>query len=209
MQNRRAFLAVVSCVGASASGAASALGSTFASDWGSAPRRGRPAPLPSGYVLMGQRTGVPPMILYGVALQESMKLWGNNALPWPWTLNVQGRPERYSTYQSAVVAMRRHISAGIRNVDAGLMQVNWGWHKAKLLDPARALDPYPNIAVGAQILREQFAATRDWYQAVGRYHSPGDAARASNYAKLVYRRISQVPQQGTTPAAARQGGARG
>lgn len=206
---RRAFLAAASCVGASAPTAASALGSTFASDWGPAPRRGRPAPLPAGYALMGQRTGVPAMVLYGVALQESMKLWGNDALPWPWTLNVQGAPERYPTYQAAVAAMRRHIAAGIRNVDAGLMQVNWGWHKAKLVEPARALDPYPNIAVGAQILREHYAATRDWYQAVGRYHSPGNAARASNYAALVYRRISQVPQPGLSPAAARLGGARG
>ena len=181
--------------------------STFASDWGapSRPRRGSPAPLPAGYAVMGQRHGIPPMVLYGVALQESAKLFGPYALPWPWTLNVRGTPMRYPSYPASVAALRGFIAAGVRNVDAGLMQVNWGYHHDKLIEPARALDPYPNIAVGAQILRTHFADTRNWYTAVGRYHSPGDAARAANYSALVYRRIAQVP----TTAAAPTGGGRG
>lgn len=169
--------------------------SSFASDGGAParPRSGGPAPLPTGYAVMGQRFGVPPMVLYGVALQESAKLFGPFALPWPWTLNVQGAPMRYPSYAAAVAGMRGVIASGVRNVDAGLMQVNWGYHRDKLIEPARALDPYPNIAVGAHILRAHFADTRNWYTAVGRYHSPGNAERAANYAALVYRRIAQVP----------------
>jgi len=202
MQRRHALLAVAIATAApQAAAAAAARGSTFASDWGTGrrPRRGLPAPLPPGYVLMGQRSGVPPMILYGVALQESAKLFGNHALPWPWTLNVQGAPKRYATYAAAVAGMRAYLAAGIRNVDTGLMQVNWGYHREKLLDPARALDPYPNIAVGSQILRAHHAATGNWYTAVGRYHSPGNAERAAKYAELVYRRMAQVPR--TAPGA--------
>ncbi|MBW8833154.1 MAG: transglycosylase SLT domain-containing protein [Burkholderiales bacterium] len=186
---------------------ASALESTFASEWGapSRPRRGSPAPLPAGYAVMGQRFGIPPMVLYGVALQESAKLFGACALPWPWTLNVRGTPMRYPNYAASVAAMRGFIAAGIRNVDAGLMQVNWGYHRDKLIEPARALDPYPNIAVGAQILRSRFAETRHWYTAVGRYHAPGDPERAAKYSALVYRLIAQVPM----PAAAPLGASRG
>lgn len=186
---------------------ACALQSSFASDWGapSRPRRGSPAPLPLGYVIMGQRCGIPPMVLYGVALQESAKLFGRYALPWPWTLNVRGAPKRYPTYASAVAAMRGFIAEGIRNVDAGLMQVNWGYHREKLIEPARALDPYPNIAVGAQILRSHFSATRNWYTAVGRYHSPGNAERAANYSALVYRRIAQIPQSAAASPGERRG----
>lgn len=161
--------------------------------------RVRPAPLPPGYVAMARRFAVPPMVLYGVALQESAMLFGPWTLPWPWTLNVQRVPKRYATYSDSVAAMRNFIASGIRNVDAGLMQVNWGFHSDKLIDPARALDPYPNIAVGAQILRGHFDATGDWYRAVGRYHSPGNASRADAYAAAVFRRIAHVAAHGMPP----------
>jgi soluble lytic murein transglycosylase-like protein len=155
-------------------------------------KRVLPAPMPSGYAAMARRYGVPPVVLYGIALQESAMLFGAWSLPWPWTLNVQGAPKRYATYPESVAAMRGFIASGIRNVDAGLMQVNWRFHSDKLIDPARALDPYPNIAVGAHILRDHFDATRDWPRAVGRYHSPGDTARADAYSAAVYRRIAHL-----------------
>ncbi|HYE71658.1 MAG TPA: transglycosylase SLT domain-containing protein [Aquabacterium sp.] len=151
-----------------------------------------PAPMPPGYAAMARRFGVPPMVLYGIALQESAMLFGTWSLPWPWTLNVQGSPKRYATYPESVAAMRGYIAAGIRNLDAGLMQVNWRFHRDKLIDPARALDPYPNIAVGAHILRGHFNATGDWPRAVGRYHSPGDSVRADAYAAAVYRLIARL-----------------
>lgn len=161
------------------------------------PRIGMPAPLPLGYQVMGRRHGVPPLILYGVALQESAKLYGPHALPWPWTLNVRGTPMRLANYAQAVDALQRFIDAGVRNVDAGLMQVNWGYHADKLVAPSLALDPYPNIAVGARILRGHFVACGEWFTAVGRYHSPADAQRAQHYATLVYRRIAKVPAGAT------------
>ena len=159
--DRRTVLAGLAATGAGlASPSASALQSSFASDpsnWGSRPQRGRPAPLPLGYQVMGQRFGVPPIVLYGVALQESAKLFGPFSLPWPWTLNVQGKPMRYPSYAAAVAGMHSVIAAGVRNIDTCVMQVNWGYHRDKLLTVERSLDPYPNIAVGAQILREQYA----------------------------------------------------
>lgn len=213
--DRRTVLAGLAATGAGlATTDASALHSSFASDplsrpdrsgranWGSRPQRGRPAPLPLGYQLMGQRFGVPPIVLYGVALQESAKLFGPFSLPWPWTLNVRGEPMRYPSYAAAVAGMHSFIAAGVRNIDTCLMQVNWGYHSDKLLTVERALNPYPNIAVGAQILRRHHADTHNWYSAVGRYHSPADAARAANYAALVYRRISQVPASQPQPTAA-------
>jgi hypothetical protein len=161
--------------------------------------------MPAGYAVMGQRHGVPPLVLYGVALQESARLFGPHALPWPWTLNVRGKPMRYASYPAAVAALGGFIAAGVRNVDTGLMQVNWGCHADKLVEPARALDPYPNLAVGAQILRGHFAAARDWYAAVGRYHAPADPARAADYAALVYRYMAQVPGPASASPGARHG----
>lgn len=209
--DRRTVLAGLAATGAGlASPSASALQSSFASDlsnWGSRPQRGRPAPLPLGYQVMGQRFGVPPIVLYGVALQESAKLFGPFALPWPWTLNVQRKPIRYPSYAAAVAGMHSFIAAGVRNIDTCVMQVNWGYHRDKLLTVERSLDPYPNIAVGAQILREQYANTNDWFRAVGRYHAPADPGRAASYAKMVYGHMSRVP--GLEPSPKTAGAANG
>jgi soluble lytic murein transglycosylase-like protein len=182
------LMSTLALAGWSPSGAAT---STYASS--RIARSRRPAPLPSGYRVMGERYGVPPLVLYGVALQESAQLFGDAVLPWPWTLNVQGTGRRYASHAQAATSMRSLIAAGIRNIDAGLMQVNWGWHRAQLIDPVQALDPYPNIAVGAQILRAHFAQTGQWHEAIGRYHSPGNAQRAAEYARRVHRRMAQVP----------------
>jgi hypothetical protein len=160
----------------------------------------RPAPLPAGYVSMGQRYGVPPLVLYGVALQESKMRFGEQALPYPWTLCVRGQARRYRAYGQAVTELRQLVASGVTNVDCGCMQVNWHWHQRRLGSCERALDPYPNIAVGAQILREHFDTCRDWFRAVGRYHHPSDPTRASVYATSVFRRIPQIPGIQATPS---------
>jgi soluble lytic murein transglycosylase-like protein len=158
-----------------------------------AERRGDPAPLPPGYLAMGQRHGVPPLLLYGVALQESKDLFGEQSLPHPWTLCVRGKALRFSTQAGAVQHLQACVAGGVTNVDCGLMQVNWRYHQHRLQSFARALDPYPNMAVGAQLLREHFNATGDWFKAVGRYHHPSDNVRAAAYARSVFARLSRIP----------------
>ncbi|HET9642905.1 MAG TPA: lytic transglycosylase domain-containing protein [Burkholderiaceae bacterium] len=157
-------------------------------------RRGDPAPLPPGYIAMGQRHGVPPLLLYGVALQESKDLFGEQSLPHPWTLCVRGKPLRFSTQAVAVHHLQHCVAAGVTNVDCGLMQVNWRYHQRRLQSFARALDPYSNIAVGAGILREHFDATGDWFEAVGRYHHPSNTSRANAYARSVFARLPRIPR---------------
>jgi hypothetical protein len=150
---------------------------------------------PTAYVLTAARSGVPAWVLFGVALQESQLLFGGESLPWPWTLDVAGRAERHQGYGSARDALAAYLRAGITNVDCGPMQVNWRAHGALLGSPARALDPYFNLAAGASILKRGYAATGSWPQAVGLYHTGSFAsdarrARAVQYVAGVSRRLS-------------------
>jgi hypothetical protein len=55
---------------------------------------GQEAP-PPAYQVAAQQAGVPPPVLYAVALQESGARLRGRLIPWPWTLNVAGRAERY------------------------------------------------------------------------------------------------------------------
>jgi hypothetical protein len=151
---------------------------------------------PTAYVLTGERLGVPAWVLFGVALQESQLLFGREALPWPWTLDVAGRAQRHGSYAGARDALSGYLARGMTNVDCGPMQVNWRAHSALLGTPGRALDPYLNLAAGAAILRQGYAATGSWPQAVGLYHTGsfrGDdrRERALRYVAGVSRRLSR------------------
>lgn len=149
-------------------------------------------PIPPAYRHVAESLAIPPAILYGVAIQESVMRWGAVALPWPWTLNVRAVPRRYEAYGAAVADLERVLAQGVRNVDCGTMQVNWRHHADKLRTPALALEPWHNLRVAGSILLERRAATPSWVDAVGAYHSPGDAERAARYARSVFRHIGRI-----------------
>lgn len=141
---------------------------------------------PAAYARTGRWQGVPAWLLYGVALQESMLKLGALTLPWPWTLCARGRGLRYASYGQALAALQSLVKSGIASVDCGAMQVNWRWHGDKLGSLAQALDPYPNLAVGARILRGHFEASGDWRSAVALYHVGSAASAAARQRGMRY-----------------------
>ena len=149
-------------------------------------------PVPPAYRDAASRLGIPPKILFGVALQESALRWGGHALPWPWTLNIRQRPRRFDSYADALAVLKDALMRGARNVDCGCMQVNWAYHRVRLQSPERALDPWHNLAVGARILADERASRAGWFEAVGAYHAPANAERARRYAQSVFRRIEGI-----------------
>jgi hypothetical protein len=153
--------------------------------------------VPPAYHAAATTARVPSRLLYAIALQESAMAFGDHVLPWLWTLNIRGTPHRYATYPDAVRALTNTVTVrGIRNVDCGPMQVNWGYHAALLGTFARALDARANLAAGADILAGHFRRSGDWYRATGRYHNEADTQRARVYADQVFARLrtlSEVP----------------
>jgi Transglycosylase SLT domain len=165
---------------------------------------GHTAPLyafvPSGYQWVARQSQVPEHYFYGIALNESGKRLANKDYrPWPWTLNVEGKAYFYPTRKACYRALTGFLGQGKTIIDIGLMQVNWHYHRDKLGNPWQALDPYFNLHVGARILRHEYDMTHDWFQAVGRYHSPGQLSgqkqRALNYANNVFKRLARLRQR--------------
>lgn len=152
--------------------------------------------IPPGYANVAREFGIPGAFLYGVALQESAMLVGRagqrRSLPWPWTLNVAGTPARFASRAAAEHGLRRALGAGIDSVDVGPMQVNWRYHKHRLVSVERALEPYSNLRVGAALLAEHFADCQSWPEAIGRYHSPANKARAGSYSNAVFERLRKL-----------------
>lgn len=151
-----------------------------------------PRRVPVRYVQIGQAHGVPPDLLFAVALQESQQLWSTPSartlLPWPWTLNIAGRGARYPTRLACLATLEATLAGGQRLVDIGLMQVCWKFHAQRFARPAEALDPIANLHAGAQILAEHYRDTLAWPIAVARYHSK-TAWRGEAYAAQVFARL--------------------
>jgi hypothetical protein len=145
---------------------------------------------PPAYQLAAQRAGIPSPVLFAVALQESGARLHGRLIPWPWTLNVAGRAERYATRAEACAGLRRALArTPASRIDAGLGQVNLGYHAHRYEHPCDLLDPYRNLAIAADILLEQHTPGEDWMVAIGRYHRPAGGEPAARYRRSVHRHL--------------------
>ncbi len=152
---------------------------------------------PPAYQLAAHRADVPAAVLYAVALQESGAMLRGRLIPWPWTLNVAGTPQRYATRAEACAGLHRALAHTPANrIDAGLGQVNLGYHTHRYTQPCELLDPYRNLAIAAEILREQHTPGEDWLLAIGRYHRPAGGAPAARYRRSVHRHLTRVLDPG-------------
>ena len=180
---RRNFLAL---------GVVPVLGSVWANDVIAKSKSLRPAPIPPGYLHVARMKRVPAPVLYAVALQESQMRFGNNVLPYPWTLNIQGMPKRFDSYRAALAALVDCLQMGTLLVDIGLLQICWLYHRSKLRSPARALNPYRNMEVAAELLHDHFKKSGSWFRAVANYHN-AEPAIGVPYATSVFRHLGQIP----------------
>jgi hypothetical protein len=156
------------------------------------------ASVPVGYQQVADAYDLPAEVLYAVALTESARKVDStgNVRPWPWTLNFRGRGHFFSSRDEAETALQRFLEQGRTSVDIGLMQVNWRYHEQRLGSPQRALDPYHNLRVAAEILRDCHQSRQDWWAAVGCYHAPNSPRRAAQYRTRVRAHWQRVIRRG-------------
>ncbi|CAM5375436.1 hypothetical protein SSTU70S_03725 [Stutzerimonas stutzeri] len=70
-------------------------------------------------------------------------------------------------------------------IDAGLGQINLGYHQQRYSTACDLLDPYRNLAIAAEILKERHHPGEDWLVAVGSYHRPAGGEPAARYRRSV------------------------
>ncbi|THF64847.1 lytic transglycosylase domain-containing protein [Pseudothauera nasutitermitis] len=160
---------------------------------------------PPAYQLAAQRAGIPSTVLYAVALQESGARINGRLVPWPWSLNVAGASRRYASRAEACAGLRNALrDVPPTRIDAGLGQINLGYQKHRYRQPCDVLDPYDNLRIAAEILREQHSPGEDWLLAIGRYHRPAGGAPAARYRRSVDQHLARVLGRGQLDAATRR-----
>ncbi|WP_237737032.1 lytic transglycosylase domain-containing protein [Serratia fonticola] len=153
---------------------------------------------PPAYQLAARQADIPSAVLYAVTLQESGIRLRGKLIPWPWTLNVAGIPERYSNRIEACVGLQRALKrVPAKRVDVGLGQINVGYQSQHFDHPCELLNPYRNLKIAATLLREQHVPGENWVIAIGRYHRPAGGAPAESYRRSVQKHLARVLGNGT------------
>lgn len=154
-----------------------------------------PESIPGAYLKAAEAFEVPADLLYSIAKTESNAAFSGK--PWPWTLNVRGKPLYFPTKAQAVEYLEEEIAAGETRIAVGLMQIYWKYHGNDMPSAAMAIDPVYNLSYGAYYLRTLFERYGDWSTATACYHhcdrknAPqiGDA-----YVEMVNRRLIGLMQ---------------
>lgn len=117
--------------------------------------------------------GIPVHLLSAISSTETGR-WHSAlkiAVPWPWTINAEGKGYYFDSKQEAIAAARKLQARGIRSMDVGCMQVNLVHHPDAFANLDYAFDPETNIAYAAKFLNNLYQESGSWKQAASHYHS--------------------------------------
>lgn len=93
------------------------------------------------------------------------------ALPWPWTINVEGQGHYYNSKTEAIAHTQAYLNQGIRSIDVGCMQVNLKHHPRAFANLNEAFDPAKNVDYAARFLQTNYQELGSWVKAAASYHS--------------------------------------
>ena len=120
-----------------------------------------------------QTKSIPVHLLAAISTTESGR-WHDGlgmALPWPWTINVEGKGYYFGSKAEAVAATQKYLREGRRSIDVGCMQVNLKHHPKAFANLNEAFDPATNVAYAASFLKNNYDEMGDWVKAAAAYHS--------------------------------------
>lgn len=131
--------------------------------------------------------GIPAHLLSAIASTESGRYHEGLKikLPWPWTINAEGKGYFFNNKAEAMAAVHRLQASGVKSIDVGCMQVNLYHHPNAFSSISQAFEPENNIAYAASFLRNLYQEEGSWKQAASDYHSK-TPERGNQYVGLVY-----------------------
>jgi len=130
--------------------------------------------------------GIPGYLLLAIASTESGR-WHDKlkaTLPWPWTINADGKGYFYPTKEKAIAAAKAFKAQGVHNMDIGCMQVSLLHHPNAFASLEEAFEPETNVAYAATFLRGLFDEAHDWQSAASAYHSKEPYSGAEYYSRV-------------------------
>ncbi|MCH7937868.1 MAG: transglycosylase SLT domain-containing protein, partial [Proteobacteria bacterium] len=152
-----------------------------------------------------RRMAIPRYLLTAISLAESGRRDDVNGVnvAWPWTVTSGGQGRFFDTKAEALAEVEILMTQGVRNIDVGCMQVNLFYHGSAFETLDEAFDPRANTTYAATYLKTMHAATGDWTEAAGYYHSTTPERNGPYKEKVLtfWRRQGGGPSDGSAVAA--------
>lgn len=89
----------------------------------------------------------------------------------PYSVNITGKPFTANNKLEAVKTIKDALNQGITNIDVGIAQINYRWHKDNFKNIEEMLSPTTNIEYAAKLLSSLFKRYGTWQDAIKYYHS--------------------------------------
>lgn len=131
--------------------------------------------------------GIPQGLLTAISAVESGR-WDKESratLAWPWTVTSGPNGQFFASAGEAIAEVKRMKAQGVRNIDAGCMQINLHHHAGAFDSLEEAFDPATNAAYAARFLRSLYDTHQDWMTAASHYHSATPELGARYRAKVL------------------------
>jgi Transglycosylase SLT domain len=88
-----------------------------------------------------------------------------------YALNVNGNAVFNKSLEEASGIVKKKLASGLKNIDLGVMQLNYRWHGDKFINVTQMLMPENNIKYAASLLKSLRTKHGSWHKAVRYYHS--------------------------------------
>ena len=139
-------------------------------------------------------SGIPERVLFAIAQQESGRPRADGVYqPWPWAINVQGKPHYYPNEEQTLMALQRLVTRGKRWIDVGLMQISYRYHGVRAGTLATLVRPEDNLRLAAVILGECRLRMGETYRAIlSCYHQGRLTRRGVAYARRVLQKARRL-----------------
>lgn len=115
--------------------------------------------------------GVPVPVMQAVTRTETGRNRDGKVVPWPWTVNMEGRGHWFETAEEARAFIAENRRRGAKSFDVGCFQINHKWHGDAFASVQQMFDPAANADYAARFLVELFEEFQSWEKAAGAYHS--------------------------------------
>jgi hypothetical protein len=134
-----------------------------------------------------KQCGIPVHLLAAIASVEAGRYHEalGLKLPWPWTIQADGKKQFYSTKDEAIAAVKGLQAAGDPNIYVGCMQINLQRYPQAFANHEQVFDPRYNVAFVAQLLKANFKKKKSWRRATADYET-STLVRGEEYADMVY-----------------------
>ena len=89
----------------------------------------------------------------------------------PYAVNIAGKTVIASNQEEAAKTIKNAVNQGVTNIDIGIAQINYRWHKDNFKNIEEMLNPATNIEYAAKLLLSLFKQHGTWHKAIRHYHS--------------------------------------